>query len=84
MRLIANEVYFKKIFCYCCTKFYNREKVNSQKLVPGACGLLNSGICYFHGQGITPDGFFVPLKMMDTSQLLGFLEAWLSFDVVIS
>ena len=39
---------------------------------------------YFHGQGITPFGFFTPLNIIDNSQLLGFLEAWLSFEVVIS
>jgi hypothetical protein len=38
----------------------------------------------FPWTGNNPLGFFVPRKMIDTSQLLGFLDAWFSFEIVIS
>lgn len=39
---------------------------------------------YFHGHGITPDGLFIPLIINDNSHVLGFLAAWLSFEIVMS
>ena len=39
---------------------------------------------YFHGQGIIPVGVFDPRKTIESSQVLGFLVAWASFEMVIS
>jgi hypothetical protein len=41
--------------------------------VPDSIRLLH----YFHGHGIEQPGFFVPLRIIDISQLPGFPEAWL-------
>ena len=59
-----------------------RTRMANQWMLFNLLNYLNQS--YFHGHGITPFGFFTPLNIIDNSQLLGFLEAWLSFEVVIS
>ena len=57
---------------------YKEQKVHL------AVSFLQFSPNYFQGQGITPSGFFVPLMINESSQVLGFLLAWLSFETVTS